>query len=379
MSVRDRARLLEAQSNHGIGLPRTSLIPGAPENLVPPQPNDRIPDRNRNPSSSSLSKEEDDEADVDRRVVTPRDGVNFLSAPHTAGRSQSSYGRLQTSNIKTPPAVPHKSKFVTQKLNALQLTKSPHWTRPELPSRPKITNNPLVDNDDEDPIILVDNDLGSDAGHSPQLDVGSDVETVSPSMEESEDGFEQVARLATDLSKHLFGNFQNFVKINPPTLLSASQFGRKISEAANPLVSGAKDNLGQAALVAKPLINEAGRGLQKVGAGASSTIHVRLGIPITQPSDRGWNASKAPLRYRLLDGDSEPVGNVLLDVAGTEWLRCGRYEFLQIAEAQYSGLDNKARDVDDCPLYVVILVEWDEQRHVASRLGLGRCRRQRGC
>ena len=74
----------------------------------------------------------------------------------------------------------------------------------------------------------------------------------------------------------------------------------------------------------------------------------------------------------MLDTQSEVIGNVLLGGADDQWLNCRRYEFIQVAEAQYSGLDNETRDIEDSPLYLVMLFEWDEQRSVAYRLGLGR-------
>lgn len=71
------------------------------------------------------------------------------------------------------------------------------------------------------------------------------------------------------------------------------------------------------------------------------------------------------------------VGNVLLDFEDkNSSLKPGRWGFIQIAEAQYSGLDNEERDVEDYPLYVVMLVEWDDQRQVAERRGVGRVNKE---
>ncbi|MCJ1416988.1 hypothetical protein MMC32_003327 [Xylographa parallela] len=105
---------------------------------------------------------------------------------------------------------------------------------------------------------------------------------------------------------------------------------------------------------------------------ASSSTKFRFGKAITQESDQRYNIVTAPRRYRLLDAESEVIGNVLLDGTDEKWLARGRYEFIQMAEAQYSGLDNEVRNIEDCPLYLVMLVEWDEQRIIAYRLGLGR-------
>ena len=105
---------------------------------------------------------------------------------------------------------------------------------------------------------------------------------------------------------------------------------------------------------------------------ASSTKHFHLGTIISQQSDRQWNAAKAPRRYRLIDADSDIVGYILLDGVDDSWINQGRHELVQIAEAQYLGLDNEVKDIEDCPLYLVMLIEWDEQFKVAYRLGLGK-------
>ncbi|MCJ1399500.1 hypothetical protein MMC11_002702 [Xylographa trunciseda] len=108
---------------------------------------------------------------------------------------------------------------------------------------------------------------------------------------------------------------------------------------------------------------------------ASSSSKFRFGKAIYQESDQPSNVTNAPRRYRLLDSESAVIGNVLLDGADEKWLGCGRYEFIQLAEAQFTGLDNEMRNVEDCPLYLVMLIEWNEQRSIAYRLGL--CRVQK--
>ena len=106
----------------------------------------------------------------------------------------------------------------------------------------------------------------------------------------------------------------------------------------------------------------------------SGSVKFRFGQPIYQESDQRWvvHGKPPPLRYRLIDAESQNVGTVLLDGADQHLLDIGRHEFIQIAEAQYLGLDDEVRDVDDCPLYLVMLVLWDEKFEVACRLGLGR-------
>ena len=106
----------------------------------------------------------------------------------------------------------------------------------------------------------------------------------------------------------------------------------------------------------------------------SSSVKFRFGAPIYQKSDqrRLVYGKPPPLRYQLIDTESEDVGIVLLDGAHKHLLDIGRHEFIQIAEAQYFGLDDEVRDVEDCPLYLVMLVIWDLNFEVAYRLGLGR-------
>ena len=74
----------------------------------------------------------------------------------------------------------------------------------------------------------------------------------------------------------------------------------------------------------------------------------------------------------MINPECQNVGTVLLDGADKHLLDVGRHEIIQIAEAQYLGLDKEARDVEDYPLYLVMLVIWDEMSEVAYSLGLGR-------
>lgn len=106
----------------------------------------------------------------------------------------------------------------------------------------------------------------------------------------------------------------------------------------------------------------------------SSSVKFRFGESIYQTSDqrRTVHGKPPPLRYRLIDAQSQDVGTVLLDGADQHLLDISRHEFIQIAEAQYLGLDDEVRDVKECPLYLVMLVVWDEHFEVAHRLGSGR-------
>ena len=106
----------------------------------------------------------------------------------------------------------------------------------------------------------------------------------------------------------------------------------------------------------------------------SGSVNLRFGAPIYQKSDqrRLVHGKPPPLRYQLINGESQNIGTVLLDGAHTHLLDIGRHGFIQVAEAQYFGLNNKVRDVEDCPLYLVMLIIWDENFKIAYRLGLGR-------
>ena len=105
----------------------------------------------------------------------------------------------------------------------------------------------------------------------------------------------------------------------------------------------------------------------------SGSVKFRFGEQIYQKSDqrRMAQGKPPPLRYRLIDAESQNVGTVLLD-GDQHSLDFGRHEFIQIAEAQYFGLDDEVRDVEGCPLHLIMLVLWDEKFEVACRLGLGR-------
>ena len=99
--------------------------------------------------------------------------------------------------------------------------------------------------------------------------------------------------------------------------------------------------------------------------------HFQLGSSVSQDSDRSVNPKKPPLRYTVLNETSKNVGTLLLDSYGPHRLT-ERHEFLAIAEAQYYGLDFEPGNIDNYPLYLVMLVEWNETRSAARRLGLGR-------
>jgi hypothetical protein len=98
---------------------------------------------------------------------------------------------------------------------------------------------------------------------------------------------------------------------------------------------------------------------------------LQLGTSVSQDSDMSINPKKPPLRYSILNEASKDVGTLLLDGSGPHRLT-ERHEFLVMAEAQYYGLDFEPGNINGYPLYIVMLVEWNEARSAARRLGLGR-------
>ena len=105
---------------------------------------------------------------------------------------------------------------------------------------------------------------------------------------------------------------------------------------------------------------------------ASTTAHFKLGRRIVQESDRQCPSSQPPRRYELQNSHSERVGNVLLDGVDDGWATRNRVEFVQIAETKFHQVDNEPKDIPNFPLYLVMMVEWNRDCTVATRLGIGR-------
>ena len=107
---------------------------------------------------------------------------------------------------------------------------------------------------------------------------------------------------------------------------------------------------------------------------ASTSSRFRLGASIRDPRDQAWVTRGVPIRHVLWDLDYFPVGNILFD--GTynrpPDIHLDGYELVQIAEAQYLGLTEEYRDIEDYPLYAVMVIQWDEAHKVARRVGTGK-------
>lgn len=88
---------------------------------------------------------------------------------------------------------------------------------------------------------------------------------------------------------------------------------------------------------------------------------------------------KIPLQYPILQGaetrSEKHVGHLRLDGDGPRCFDPTKHSLIVISEALYFNLEQSDEQGDsnmDFPLYNVMLVEWNNERTVASRLGLGR-------
>lgn len=84
----------------------------------------------------------------------------------------------------------------------------------------------------------------------------------------------------------------------------------------------------------------------------------------------------APLCYQLLDTTTRAeIGLVTIDGFHFTVYDTSRHEFVVLSEAQYLTLDQKVDQEESSAkfsLYNVMLIEWDDGRNIAYRLGLGR-------
>ncbi|KAH8594707.1 heterokaryon incompatibility protein-domain-containing protein [Bisporella sp. PMI_857] len=101
-----------------------------------------------------------------------------------------------------------------------------------------------------------------------------------------------------------------------------------------------------------------------------STPAMSLGKAAPQMRDALVNPDDPPLRYTLLLS-ARKVGTLLLDGEATPKLSAQKHDFVVLSETQYYGLDYEPA-VEGYPLYNVMLVEWNEERTAAKRLGIGK-------
>ncbi|MCJ1384682.1 hypothetical protein MMC17_007800 [Xylographa soralifera] len=279
MSVSERRRLFEVQNRRaldakislsaprGLASPRVAL--SNTEHLSP------SPGHTASLRSSPVVRKDgqnsSEEEDADRTLNGFDDTLSLLKAPALPERSYSSNGRLQQSNVRPPPPVPSKSNAIMHRFNTSQSVTAPRWSHPEF-LRTQSTNLPPLDDEYRSYISMVDNDLEQGEGHSPSKHAWLENEVQSPANDEPKDPLQHVFRQATNFSSRMFGNVQNFVTTVPPKPPKPAELGQKISQTVNPLLSGAKENLGKVVLVAKPVVTEVGRGLDGVRVRAQTVL-----------------------------------------------------------------------------------------------------------
>lgn len=92
--------------------------------------------------------------------------------------------------------------------------------------------------------------------------------------------------------------------------------------------------------------------------------------------EQSGHTPKAPLRRIIFGREGlNQVGTILLDGQGPARFDARMHEFIVISEAQYYGVENEMPQTGefmDYPLYNVMLIQWDDGRQIASRLGMGR-------
>ena len=97
------------------------------------------------------------------------------------------------------------------------------------------------------------------------------------------------------------------------------------------------------------------------------------GTPSTTASrrcDKRCPSSQSPLRYELQSSHSELVGNVLLDGIDEGRATHSHVEFLQVAETKFHQVDSQSKGIQSYPSYLIIMVEWNRDYTVATRLGI---------
>lgn len=88
-----------------------------------------------------------------------------------------------------------------------------------------------------------------------------------------------------------------------------------------------------------------------------------------------------PIRVHLFLGESERQlsGYLILNGENLPELDPSRHEFIVLSEAQFSGFNpitSACTPSEQSLMYNVILIEWDDQQEMASRLGVGRVLKQ---
>ena len=187
----------------------------------------------RRPSSLDRSEGEDliiSDADEFSESSTSKDAANLPQTP-LLRMTQSSEAELPPSKAKRPLPVPKKSEALLQKLKAASLVKEPLRPIRRLPQS-NVTNTsiPLSNNDDKTS-ITIDNGVDSNEHSLAGTDVIRDIEPHSSSKD-----------------------------------------GWKISQTMGSLLIDAKQNLNHVGQMTKPVVESAGRGLERTRVSAMNAL-----------------------------------------------------------------------------------------------------------
>ena len=123
LSVKERAKLLEQQSN-GVSFHCSRPSPQRPS-LVPKSRAISTPHFDGREAKQDLFGSEPHSSSM-----ALKNAKILLPVPPQHGRSSSTDGRLQNSKANPPPPVPSKPSNIQQRLNGLQLAKTPDWSPP---------------------------------------------------------------------------------------------------------------------------------------------------------------------------------------------------------------------------------------------------------
>lgn len=128
----------------------------------------------------------------------------LLPAPPQHGRSLSTDGRLQNSKAKPPPPVPSKPNNIQQKLNELQLAKTPGWSPPGT-TRTESTNavRPVGE---EILIVTASDDERHNVDHPPPEHLRRGEETPPPTEDEPQNALIQVTQQVSTFSNDFVNN-----------------------------------------------------------------------------------------------------------------------------------------------------------------------------
>jgi len=197
LSVKERAKLLEQQSNC-VSFPCSRPSPRRPS-LVPKSRAISTPHFDGREAKQDLFG-----SGSHSSATALKNAKSLLPVPPQHGRSLSTDGTLQNSKAKPPPPVPGKPNNIQQKLNELQLAKTPRWSPPGT-TRTESTNAVLI--------VTVSDDERHDVDHAPPEHLRRDEETPPPTEDEPRNALIQVTQQVSTFSKDFVNNTEGI--INP--------------------------------------------------------------------------------------------------------------------------------------------------------------------